>query len=67
MKRDEESRPGGGIPERLKRESNACDSLILRRPHRSAPRDLRRLALAEAMGAPPPWRRLGDVVTGRPA
>ena len=58
----QESRPGGGIPERLKRKNETCDSSILRRCHRNAPRDRRRLALAEAMGAPPPWHRLGDVV-----
>ena len=44
------------------RKNETCDSSILRRCHRNAPRDRRRLALAEAMGAPPPWHRLGDVV-----
>ena len=64
VSRHEKERPGGSSPGRPKRESNACDSLILRRPDRNSPRDVRRLALVEAMGAPPPWRRLGDVLTG---
>ncbi len=50
MNRDEASRPGGGIPERLKRESKACDQRILRHPDRNPGRDRRRLALLRAMG-----------------
>lgn len=51
VSRHEKERPGGSSPGRPKRESNACDSLILRRPDRTSPRDVRRLALVEAMGA----------------
>ena len=67
MSRHEKERPGGGSPGRPKRESNACDSLILRRPDRTSPRNRRRLALVSTMGEPPAlgrWKRLGDVVMG---
>ena len=46
---DEASRPGAVTPERLKRETNACDSLILRRNDRTSTRDQRRLYLILAM------------------
>jgi hypothetical protein len=48
---DEASRPGVTAPERLKRETNACDSLILRRNDRTSTRPQRRLYLLLAMGA----------------
>lgn len=72
MRRDKERRPGGESPERLERESMPATAAILRRSDRNSPRDARRAALLAAMGAPPPWRRLGEVVldvvvTGRTA
>lgn len=51
MSSEQLRRPGGEIPERLERETNACDSLILRRGNRTAPRDQRREDLLRAMGA----------------
>lgn len=46
---DEESRPGGEIPERLERRTKSSYAQILRRPNRNATRDERRSALLRAM------------------
>lgn len=51
--------------ERATRSKNPDGAHSTARPHRSAPRDLRRIALVVAMGEAPGlgrWRRLGDVV-----
>lgn len=49
MTTDEESRPGGEIPERLERRTKSSYAQILRRPNRNATRDERRIALLKAM------------------
>jgi len=49
MTTDEESRPGGEIPERLERRTKSSYAQILRRPNRNATRDERRVALLKAM------------------
>lgn len=50
--------------ERATRSTKPCEPHSTAPQHRNSPRNVRRAALLAAMGAPPPWRRLADVVTG---